>query len=176
MWLRNHRIPVSYDDAFNYSKKELTKEVSRISEEMNVWDGKKKEYEKTKAKLQLTMNKLREEAEDSDNTESKLNDLRAKLMQQDNEFREEVQGYLDAQNKFKELQNVRWLLENILSKTFTDPQRLTDPPIVPEITWRDIFDDLPEIDQIDEDYMKEIDDYFGINQSKASEESEDSSA
>lgn len=165
-WLNNHRIQVTYDDAFNMSKGELKKEVSRLSEEIRVWDTKKQETEKAKAQLQLTMSKLIEASEGEDLPESKKNDLRVKLLQQDNEFREEVENYLNAQNKGKELENTRWLLEKILNGTFKDPKRLTEPPIVKTTTWRDIFDNLPEIDQMDEEYLNEVDDYFGIGTKK----------
>jgi chromosome segregation ATPase len=162
-WLSRHRIPTDFDDSFNYSKKKLRQEIERISAEINTWNSKKKEFEKEKVQLQLKMDMLTEQSNSDGQSKSKDKDILAQLRQLDNEFREEVQNYLNAQNKHKELKNIRWLLENILSKTFSEPKKLTDPPKVPEITWNDIFDDLPQIDDIDDEELKEMNDYFGIN-------------
>ena len=175
-WLSRQRIPTSFDDSFNYSKKKLKQEIERISDEINTWNSKKKEFEKEKVQLQLKMENLTEQANHEGQSKSQKNDLRAQLKQADNEFREEVENYLNAQNKYKELKNTRWLLENILSKTFTEPKKLTDPPKVPTVTWIDIFDDLPEIDEIDEEELKEIDDYFGINRNNSQKESKTESS
>lgn len=165
-WLTNHRISTQYDDAFNWSNRELVKEIDRLKEEMTVWEEQKSEQERNKAQLQMTMERITEEANQSEN-KAKRNDIRAKLIQQNNEFQESVQLYLDAQNKWKQLSNTKWLLTNIQQKKFKDPVKLTEPPIVKVWTWIDIFDGLPELELIDEDEFKEMDQYFGINQKKS---------
>lgn len=165
-WLHKHRIQVTYDNAFNMSKSELKKEVFRLSEEIRVWDSRKQETEKAKAQLQLRMNKLIETSEFRDLSKSKKADLQAQLVQENNDFNLEIQNYLDAQNKAKELESTRWLLENILNGNFKNPRNITAKPIVPVITMDDIFDNLPELTTLDEEYSDQIDDYFGIGTKK----------
>ena len=169
-WLSRHRIPTSFDDSFNYSKKKLKQEIERISSEINTWNSKKIEFEKEKIQIQLKMENLTEQGNAEGISSDKEGDIMAQSRLLSSEFQEQVKNYLDAQNKYKELKNTRWLLENILSKTFSEPRKLTDPPRVPTITWDDIFDDLPEMSKIDEDELQEMRDYFGINRNNSQKE------
>mgnify|MGYP004162239503 FL=1 len=75
--------------------------------------------------------------------------------------------------KIKQASNTRWLLENILSGTFRDPLRMSDPPVFEPKSWSQIFAELPESDDLDEDYLNEMYDYYGIDRKVAEQVNND---
>lgn len=175
-WLASNSISDKWGDAFNKSKRQLRADIDEQSAQIQVYEGKLKEVENTKRMADVSMIRLRELANESDASEQARRDSLAKLQLKEGEFRQEVDRALTYMKSIRQASNTRWLLENILNGSFRDPERLSDPPVFEPKSWSEIFAELPEGDDMDDDYLNEMYQYFGIktSDSKTSENSSDS--
>ena len=139
---------------------------------IKVFEDKLKEVEQTKRTTDALMTRLREQANDADSSEQVRRDNLTKLQLKEGEFRQEVDRALNYMKSIRQASNTRWLIENILNRSFRDPERLSDPPVFEPKSWSEIFAELPEGDDMDADYLEEMYDYFGIN-TKGSQSTED---
>lgn len=166
-WLADHSISNRWSDAFNRSKRQLRTDIQEQTAQIQVFEAKLKELESSKIQIDANMLQYRELANDPDASEQIRRDNAAKLRLEEGKFTQDVNNSLTFVKKIKEASNTRWLLENILSGTFRDPLRMSDPPVFEPKSWSQIFAELPESDDLDEDYLNEMYDYYGIDRKVA---------
>ena len=171
-WLASNSISDKWGDSFNKSKRQMRADIEEQTAQIKVFEDKLKEVEQTKRTTDALMTRLREQANDADSSEQVRRDNLTKLQLKEGEFRQEVDRALNYMKSIRQASNTRWLIENILNRSFRDPERLSDPPVFEPKSWSEIFAELPEGDDMDADYLEEMYDYFGIN-TKDSQSTED---
>ena len=169
-WLASNNISSSWDNSFNKSKKELRADIQQQTDELATLESRLKELEEAMNKGDLEMTMLKEASNDPDISEQVKRANLGKLKELEGFFTRDADNMLKAMQGIKVAINTRWLLENILNKHFTDPERLSNPPKFEAVSWSQIFAELPEVDDLDEDYLHEMYDYYGITYSKKSED------
>ena len=171
-WLASNSISDKWGDSFNKSKRQMRADIEEQTAQIKVFEDKLKEVEQTKRTTDALMTRLREQANDADSSEQVRRDNLTKLQLKEGEFRQEVDRALNYMKSIRQASNTRWLIENILNRSFRDPERLSDPPVFEPKSWSEIFAELPEGGDMDADYLEEMYDYFGIN-TKGSQSTED---
>ena len=169
-WLASNNISTDWDNSFNKSKKELRADIEQQTNILSTHEARLKELEESLNKLDIEMTMIKEESSDPDISKRMKTANTAKLKELSSYFTRDSDNLVKAMQAIKVATNTRWLLENILNKHFTDPDRLSNPPKFEAVSWSQIFAELPEVDDLDEDYLHEMWDHYGISYSKNSED------
>ena len=169
-WLAQNSISTRWSDAFNKSKRELTGDIKQQSDILLTHEARLKELEASKNQIDMEMTMLKEESNEEGISEQLKRDHLAKLKLLEGKFTQDLDNSLSTMKSIRESSNTRWLLENIKNKHFTDPERLSDPPVFEPKSWSQIFAELPETDDLDDDYLHEMYDHFGIAYTKKANE------
>jgi hypothetical protein len=173
-YLRDQGISTSYADAFRYSKSTIRDHLSELDQQASMWDSQLNDFHVAKRTRDMKMGRLREEASDSEISEQSQNDLMAQLSEMEKQYLQDTKSTREAMASLREVNKTRWLLENILDGTFTDPERLTNPPEEGWVgDWDDLFDSIPDAGRLDPERRKELKDKFGITDHQTSESDEE---
>ena len=172
-WLAENSISTRWSDSFNKSNRELTADIKQQSDILLTHEARLKELEASKNKIDMEMTMHKEASNEEGISDQVKKDYLAKMALLEAKFKQDLDNSLTTMKSIREASNTRWLLENIKNKVFTDPERLSDPPVFEAKSWSQIFAELPETDDLEEDYLHEMFDHFGNNYTKkTSEDSE----
>ena len=123
------------------------------------------------------MERLTDEANNPDITEQAENDLMAQLTELEKQYLQDSKQTREAMASLREVEKTQWLLRNILDGTFSDPDRLANPPEEGWAgDWEDLFDSIPDAGRLDPERKNELRDRFKINKKSRGPEEEKQSS
>jgi len=176
-YLKDAGIDTNFEDAFRYSKGELKKHLGEFEQQEKMWNDQLSDLHTQKKVRDRKMERLTDEANNPDITEQAENDLMVQLTELEKQYLQDSKQTREAMASLREVEKTQWLLRNILDGTFSNPDRLANPPAEGWAgDWEDLFDGIPDAGRLDPERKNELRDRFKINKKSRGPEEEKQSS